>query len=264
MKMTTAQFQLIREYNKAVEGNKVLDVSGITEKGTGTRGHAPLKTDKGTKKGVAEFPSVISDNYAAYALAMNMFGPVNVPNGARYAAEFNRMYGGAKIMRAVAVQGVQSPKGRKSPKSPKSPRRVYSGPTTQVQMPGGDYVTVRTPRRSPKVQAVSAVGLVATNVYIPPRSPSPLRGSGGGLIRTSSPRSSAGRVPSPRSSAGRAPSPQPLTQLTQFPRRPQAPILPSGTRLTSSTTMSSPFSVPTLPRSSSPNRLIVPSVRTTF
>lgn len=104
----TASSKLAIAYTEAEATGKVLDVSGLQADGTGTRKIPVPKTTRGTKKWVMGVP-VVSDNYASYALAMQLLGPGFAP----FAQEYLNLYGGQRIERvARPAQGATRPNTR--------------------------------------------------------------------------------------------------------------------------------------------------------
>jgi hypothetical protein len=130
----TAQVKLAQAYNAVAQAGKVLDVSKLTANGTGWKSANYPKGDAngmyhGTKKWVAPVP-VVSDNYQAYALAMQFLGNDFLP----YAQEFLRLHGGQKIVR--------SPKVAKPPSTRRTPKKQSAVPGGFVPAPLGSRVPV--------------------------------------------------------------------------------------------------------------------------
>ena len=213
--VNTAYNKLVTALNEAVAANKVLDVSGVKEDGTGSRKINTPKTNKGTKKWVADFP-VVSDNYASFAIAMRILGNDYLP----LADQYYQRHGGQKIMRApkattttiaptrlgpvitafpvfantpapitivgpVKTVGAKSP-GAKTPKTPKVPKSPTVRQPAILQIPTGQQimapVTVPRPYSPPRTAGQQNLGMTIATPTIP-RPYSPPRAQPGTVLQ---------------------------------------------------------------------------------
>ncbi len=244
-----ARVKLATAYNAVVQNGKVLDVSKLTENGTGWKSTNYPKGDAngvfhGTKKWVGQVP-VVSDNYQTYALAMRLLGPEFEP----FANEFFRQHGGQKLVRSPKV--VKPPTTRRTPKSTAPiPGGFIPAPLGSVPVPLNQYRVPAVPiqqmnvptRLSPRQTAMNTAATLPilpqvyaqTNYTLPQTRLSPSQSTVPTIpLRTLpvqlpqlSPRSSALPQLSPRQTALPQLSPM-QTELPQLsPRQTQAFTLP--------------------------------------
>ena len=95
---STASAKLQQSYQTAINEGKVLDVSKIRTDGAGSRTMNYPKSVSGSKKWVDNLP-VVSNNYNAYAFALQLLGP----DFKQYADLFLQMYGAQPLERQAAA-----------------------------------------------------------------------------------------------------------------------------------------------------------------
>lgn len=202
----TPQEKVIKGYNKAQAAGNLLDVSKLQNDGTGYKSVKPPKTTRGTKRGIDPV-GVVSDNYAAYNLAMTLLGPTFIP----YSNLYLTTYGGQQILPqtqqkkatagpsnrygdiiyevpavatvnlatvTVRAQGTKTPRTPRAkspkPKTPKTPK------TPKAKTPKAKTPKAKTPRatkaKTPKVTTGGIIQLppvAAPPILIPARPASP-------------------------------------------------------------------------------------------
>jgi len=130
-----------------VKDGKVLDVSELQEEGTGAKGHEVPKSDKGKKKWVmlnvnndltVEAIPIISNNYAAYDLAVRMLGEEYAPYSQMFLEQHGNITYTKKPQKSPRAKSpkAKSPKA-KSPKakSPKAKSPKAKSPKTRSSRP---------------------------------------------------------------------------------------------------------------------------------
>lgn len=155
--MSAAQLKVITAYNEAVAKGQLLDVSKLKADGTGSR-KIPVPSRSTSTKRWIDGVAVASNNYAAYALAMQLLGAQFAP----YAGQFLQKFGGVQIPKPPPTP--KTPKTPKVPKSPAAPKPMV-GPMPQIS-----YL----PGRSPAVSAFPAISPRGPVLNILPKQVLPL------------------------------------------------------------------------------------------
>jgi len=88
-KMTSAYIILTNLIRTAEATGKLVDVSQLKSDGSGVQIIDKNDSNQVSKRGINKFPLVVSDNYASYRLAMDIFGP----NYIQFANEYLALYG---------------------------------------------------------------------------------------------------------------------------------------------------------------------------
>lgn len=169
MTANPAYLKLATALNEAVAAGKILDVSGLKPDATGARKINMPKTAKGKKRWVDNFP-IVSDNYASYALAMQILGNDYLPLAEKYRATYGDGTG------LIATQAPKATTAR-SPGRLGAPMTAFPvfantpAPITIAQPTGG----AKTPRaktpRAPKSPAVRQTAIL--NVPMPGQTTAP-------------------------------------------------------------------------------------------
>lgn len=165
MTANPAYVKLATALNEAVAAGKILDVSGLKPDATGARKINMPKTAKGKKRWVDNFP-IVSDNYASYALAMQILGNDYLPLAEKYRATYGD---------GIGLIGTQAPKvtTAKSPAklgAPLTAFPVYANTPAPITIahPTGGAKTPRAPKtpggaktpRAPKSPAVRQTAIL--------------------------------------------------------------------------------------------------------
>ena len=100
---TPAYINLATLYNKAAASGKLLDVSDLTDKGTGGVTILPPKPGGKSRKVGIEGVPIVSNNYQKYLLAMQILGNDYLPNADLYLAK----YGNMQLQQQPGVVGTQ-------------------------------------------------------------------------------------------------------------------------------------------------------------
>lgn len=225
------QAKVVKALNDAQTAGKVLDVSKLLADGTGMRAIPRPTPGKGTKRSL-EGLDIVSNNYEAFARAINSFGPEYSP----YIQAFLDNFGAAPIVRAAAAP---------STVNPRSPKKYGDVPAAFPMSPGVRVIRFENPPQpgAKRVKSPSITVSGGSGVQIPTRAASPSR-----LVPTRSPtrfspvQASPSRVSPSRLSPVRAQaSPTRLSPVQVSPSR-LSPVQPraSPTRLSPIQARSSP------------------------
>lgn len=157
--MATPYAKLVTALNDAVKTGKVLDVSKLSADGKGSRTIPMPKSGKGTKKWVDNFP-VLSNNYASYALAMQILGP----EYAVYSQQYANLYGTGAYVRAPKTGVAAKMPTTAFPVHMNTPAAVVIAPQA-IKTPG----RAKTPKgaKSPAVQQPAILQVTAQQVVVP-------------------------------------------------------------------------------------------------
>lgn len=186
-KMTTAYDKFVSTFNNAINAGDVVDVSKLTDDGTGARRHPVPKSTAGTKKWVPGFP-VISDNYESYARAINFLGVAYAP----YSGEYLRLYGAGKQTRGAAAAAARPTATTPFPvattvvnpallaavtiKGPKSPRaKAAKSPRAKAAKAKAAKAKTPAAQRIPAIPATAYSPGIRPAVPVVPRPVSPPR-----------------------------------------------------------------------------------------